>query len=533
MNTKEYRIFGPPGTGKTTFLSRQIVNAVEARGSDAILVASFTKAAAVELGSRGLPVNPNNIGTLHALCYHILGMPPIAETKVKEFNNEYPEFRLTATDVDKDEPEQKFETETDETFFLYQIYRARMVEREKWGVQVQAFAKVWEEWKWRHGYIDFTDMIEMVYQQGLPPLGFPEIGFFDEVQDFTLLELSLVRMWAQHLDYIVLAGDDDQCIYDWKGASSLAFLQPEIPEDRIRILAQSYRIPRAVYDYSQEWILQVKERQIKPFNPRAEPGELIRRPDFAYRVPDKMVDEIAQRADAGERVMVIGACSYMITPIIKELRTRGELFYNPYRTKRGDWNPLGATRKGTVSTRDRLLAFLRPNPDVWGQDRRPWTYSEVRRWIPLVKKQGVFRRGMAKVFEAGAEDEPVPADVILNVAEPGAAMPMLKGDLNWLLRNAATDKVNSLAYPAQVGQNKGWHRLYDEPNIIVGTIHSVKGGEADTVYLLPDLSRPGMEQYISTKRNDGVLRQFYVGMTRAKQNLILCGSSSANSAVDW
>lgn len=52
----EYRIFGPPGTGKTTYLSQQIIKAVKKYGSRRVMVASFTKTAAEELVSRDLPL---------------------------------------------------------------------------------------------------------------------------------------------------------------------------------------------------------------------------------------------------------------------------------------------------------------------------------------------------------------------------------------------------------------------------------------------------------------------------------------------
>ena len=47
--TSEYRIFGPPGTGKTTNLTRQIRRAVQRFGEASVLVTSFSRAAAAEL----------------------------------------------------------------------------------------------------------------------------------------------------------------------------------------------------------------------------------------------------------------------------------------------------------------------------------------------------------------------------------------------------------------------------------------------------------------------------------------------------
>lgn len=55
------------------------------------------------------------------------------------------------------------------------------------------------------------------------------------------------------------------------------------------------------------------------------------------------------------------------------------------------------------------------------------------------------------------------------------------------------------------------------PKVIVGTIHSVKGGEADTVHVFPDLSSAAyMDQ-----DPDRIHRLFYVAVTRARDSVII------------
>ena len=57
--------------------------------------------------------------------------------------------------------------------------------------------------------------------------------------------------------------------------------------------------------------------------------------------------------------------------------------------------------------------------------------------------------------------------------------------------------------------------------------NSVKGSECDVVYLFPDLSRPGMEEWTgSPEQRAGVQRLFYVGMTRARETLITCAPAT-------
>ena len=77
----------------------------------------------------------------------------------------------------------------------------------------------------------------------------------------------------------------------------------------------------------------------------------------------------------------------------------------------------------------------------------------------------------------------------------------------------------------------GREGLTEEPRIILGTIHSVKGGEADVVVLWPDLSAAGALEYgRAGNSRDSVIRQFYVGMTRAREVLYI-GQRATPQAV--
>jgi superfamily I DNA/RNA helicase len=87
--TNEYRIFGPPGTGKTRSATTHIRRAVARFGTDSVMVTSFTRAAAIELTGRDVPIDPHRIGTLHSFCFHALGKPQVAEANVGDWNREH------------------------------------------------------------------------------------------------------------------------------------------------------------------------------------------------------------------------------------------------------------------------------------------------------------------------------------------------------------------------------------------------------------------------------------------------------------
>lgn len=61
-------------------------------------------------------------------------------------------------------------------------------------------------------------------------------------------------------------------------------------------------------------------------------------------------------------------------------------------------------------------------------------------------------------------------------------------------------------------------------NLKISTIHGVKGGEADNVFLMLDVTRTVYENL--QKLPDSELRCFYVGVTRAKNNLYIIRSNT-------
>tara|TARA_R110000737_G_C14282118_1_gene432466 strand:- start:11 stop:493 length:483 start_codon:yes stop_codon:yes gene_type:complete len=61
--------------------------------------------------------------------------------------------------------------------------------------------------------------------------------------------------------------------------------------------------------------------------------------------------------------------------------------------------------------------------------------------------------------------------------------------------------------------------IFEKPKIKLSTIHGAKGGEADNVLLFLDLSGKAVKEM--EKNPDDAHRVLYVGVTRAKSNLVL------------
>jgi len=525
---KEFRVFGPPGCGKTTYLAKKIDATAAARGSNALLVASFTKTAAAEIASRGIPVAKEQVGTLHALAWKTIERPGVVEDKIPEWNSRYPSAALSGGHTSEDAAAEVFRSGSpgDQVMSQIETLRARMVPVDQWPVSCQSFYKNWVAFKQEHDVIDFTDMIDLAIDKGGPAPGNPKVGFFDEVQDFTPLELALVRSWGSHMDRVVLAGDDDQCIYGFKGSSPDAFLNPPLPDEDKHFLTQSYRVPANVQKVAQHWIEGVSQREEKTYLPRDEEG-IVRLANHRHNLPDPLVNEIVSKVDEGKEVMVLASCSFMLDKIKHRLRRVGMPFHNPYRSGRGDWNPLTPGRG--VSSAERLLAYLIMDEEMFGEASRLWTGGDVKRWTSAVKKQGIFRRGAASAIGQLPDRELSYEDVASLFSNEDELEQAVQPDIEWFERNLLSASRQPMQFPLNVVRKRGPQALIDTPRVVLGTIHSVKGAQADVVYLFPDLSKAAMLEWNGQRgpeARDSIIRQMYVGMTRAKEELVVCQGAS-------
>ncbi|HXH13362.1 MAG TPA: UvrD-helicase domain-containing protein, partial [Alphaproteobacteria bacterium] len=182
-----YHVWGPPGTGKTTFLSKQVHRLVEDYGPDCVMIASLTRTAAAEVAGRRLPIPRQAIGTLHAHCYRALNHPTIAETKIDEWNAQAIEnYRLSfeASGLDDVVTEQVSGKQNGDILMQkYQVHRARMDPPSEWTPHVKLFAEAWEKWKYENGYFDFQDLITTCYTDIDVAPGDPQFIIIDEAQD--------------------------------------------------------------------------------------------------------------------------------------------------------------------------------------------------------------------------------------------------------------------------------------------------------------------------------------------------------------
>jgi AAA domain-containing protein len=543
------RIFGPPGTGKSTRLKDIIRDLVLDHGPESVLVTSFTVTAARSIAKMGLPIPDRQVGTLHSMAYRSVGdfCEVALEGKILADWNAQVGLGWKLTPAASRSFEAASEggggvTEGDALLNAYDLARAQLIPQDALPAEVQAFALAWEGWKRRMEAVDFTDMIRIALERavdGEPPPGRPRVLIADEAQDMTPLEIALVLAWGANCEQTILALDDDQAIMNWRGGNCDPILdlgsdagQTDV-ELRDTYLEQSWRIPAAVHTVAQTWIENSSHRQDKNYHSRDADGQIYA---VSLGLEDmRTAEQIAKDAHAGREVMVLAACEYMLRPVIANLRKIGVPFANHYRPKESRWNPMGGARGMTSA--ERLFRYLVPDERVLGKRSRLWTGDDVRAWIDLLDSRsetaGLAKgaKSSVKMLPAGTLDI---AQVEALFASETAIEAATEPDLSWFMRSVLPSKLERLRYPEAVARAHGAAALVDPPLVTVGTIHSVKGGQVGhpikdgqparggVVYLSPSLSPAGLNEWAQHGRmRDNVIRQFYVGLTRTYTTCVI------------
>lgn len=556
-------IIGPPGTGKSTTVATMVQEHVSdsdifgrPEGSTPAVVCSLTRAAASEIASerRGVPLPPWAIGTLHALAFRALGCPDLVEKHIAAWNADHPVHALSGGDAsggargDLDDPQwdaRRGESAPgDRDREQLDLLRARQVPRESWPDHVRRFGDLWSAWKRDLDLLDFTDLIAQARAVTEHAPGRPTAIFADEAQDLSSLELDLLRHWALAAGRLVLVGDPQQAVYVWRGAHPEMFHSDRIDPEHRSVLSQSYRVPSDVHAAACRWVRQLSDWSPAEYRPKAgDPGE-ARRCRLGWTDPggkgllEWVEERLAGGGTGGGTGMIQASCGYMLGPTLAALRGAGVPFANPWRRKRGDWNPLGGGNG--VSMGDRLLCLLRPT-----RERGMWTWTELHAICDPLEAAGCLETGAKSAVKAKSKEEaespvarPSIVDLydvfgesrtewLLSACDAGDGGTSL---IDWWREHLLKSRAKTVEYPLRVLRRRGWQALSTPPRIYVGTMHSFKGAEADDVLIYPDLSDAGRDAWDACGRSrDEVIRLGYVAMTRARRSVSIGMPSGSNS----
>ena len=497
---KTIKIFGPPGTGKTYTLIERVLKTKLRKGiqPEKIAFISFTNKAVNTAVDRALSAFPQytvenftRFKTLHKYCRRYF------KEEIFDIKNCMIDFALQESILKRSDRR----LEDDE--FIYKdwslgiydkarnmmedpikVYKKESYKKDNIDV-FQRKISTYEHYK-QNSFIDFTDMIE----RAIDEIEFPELDvlILDEAQDFTPLQWSVLYKMAENSKRIYLAGDDDQGIYQWNGADAKYFTT-YFPGRKV-VLRKTRRFGKAIHHFT----------------------EIIRRGILNSEEKEYLPDETKQGS-------------------VKRYLNFREIDFN----LQGTWYILG--RVNRVVNELRMAAkeaglYFGDNKGNKSFDRKQW--QAIKAWTAISNGK-VINKADAEIMYKYIRDIEKDAFRTENfwIGEPdfktynfetlkewcGLIVPDEKKNKEWwwILRRNFTSRQK--IYFIRLLKRYGQKQLNDDPTIIIDTIHSVKGGEADHV-VLASKNDYASDFYRKNKEDQsGERKVYYTGASRAKNSL--------------
>tara|TARA_R110000744_G_scaffold155563_2_gene270903 strand:+ start:342 stop:1817 length:1476 start_codon:yes stop_codon:yes gene_type:complete len=474
-------ILGGPGCGKTTALLN-IVDALFKQGVEPNRLAylAFTKKAAVEAQARAqekFHYSSDELvyfRTIHSFTFKALNLTreevmgsaaykEIGQLLNLEFGTVDPELGLPVANGSGDR-----------MAYLEQLARLTLrplqdicMEHKVKYFDAKLYRDMVEKYKHNRAMVDFTDMLEKFMFVGkVPPL---DVVIVDEAQDLSPLQWKVVEKICANVPTIYFGGDDDQAIYTWAGADVKHFLALDAKR---KVLPISYRLSKPIFDKCTEIAKRIGNRYEKDWQPSTHEGSIQRygKPEYLDCSKDSwlmlarnkhFLKEYKDHMITKGFPYMMGNRSSVDTPEVRALLA---------------WEAFRAGKAVTLDQARAISKFL--NPQLKGGDG-----SELKRW----------------------DGELIYPNDIVDILKP-------KATPDWM--EALTIEGRKREYYRAI-KTRG-EALLGKPRIQIATIHTVKGGEADNVALMPDMARRSFDTM-----GDEEARVFYVAASRARYNLHL------------
>ena len=280
-------ILAGAGSGKTTMMTHRIAYMLEKGVSPYnILAVTFTNKAAGEMkdriesltgGTRGMWVM-----TFHAMCVRILRN----HGEVLGFKNGFSIY---------DESDKKAllkrivkDLKIDEKIYPVSYLGSVIgsckeaeedpddyIENNSMNFKAETVAKVYARYMedlQQNNAMDFDDLLwnaVKLFEASSEVLSYYQERFkyimVDEYQDTNYLQYKLIHALAEKSHNLCVVGDDDQCIYQWRGADirNILDFEKDFPETKVIKLEQNYRSDANILDLANSVIANNRNRKAK------------------------------------------------------------------------------------------------------------------------------------------------------------------------------------------------------------------------------------------------------------------------------
>ena len=280
-------ILAGAGSGKTTMMTHRIAYMLEKGVSPYnILAVTFTNKAAGEMkdriesltgGTRGMWVM-----TFHAMCVRILRN----HGEVLGFKNGFSIYdesdkKALLKRIVKD---LKIDEKIYPVSYLGSVISSckeaeedpdDYIENNSMNFKAETVAKVYARYMedlQQNNAMDFDDLLwnaVKLFEASSEVLSYYEQRFkyimVDEYQDTNYLQYKLIHALAEKSHNLCVVGDDDQCIYQWRGADirNILDFEKDFPETKVIKLEQNYRSDANILDLANSVIANNRNRKAK------------------------------------------------------------------------------------------------------------------------------------------------------------------------------------------------------------------------------------------------------------------------------
>jgi len=466
------------GAGKTSNLINIIAEELKTRRPEEIAFVTFTRKGAEEGLRRTCDrfmLTPEELPyfrTLHSLTFHALNLNAkqmFGRLHQRAFNKQYG-YSLNRCEVDTGKV-----PPTKETTYLdfYDLERSGALTSKQLAeadIELRYYHQLvsdYEEYKVSNHLVDFFDCLIKYVRAGV---SLPcKVIIIDECQDITMLQWQVINHAFCNAEKVYIAGDSEQSIYKYSGArpDCLIKLSQTYPT---QFLSASYRIPKKVYELSKGIIDMISEKSEMPFDfKEGNPEGSVSRVNDIDRVIN-LIDSLSLVNSNNTQWFILSRNNIYLEKAYKAMEQK----VIPY------WTSDGFFMSGDIITR--ICDYEGFKLEGYKDD--------------VKKKKFMDKFG------------------ITDFSKPFTDTNLFTEERKWVYNS----------YIEKFGLDKLKEMCKWNPQILVSTIHHVKGAEAENVAVLLDATR-------KTKNNlfndiDEELRILYVAVTRAKRNLFLVDSTN-------
>lgn len=288
-------VLAGPGAGKTFTIVRRIeclINQYNVRPEE-ILVVTFTKAAAKEMKERFLGIKNSKsgvtFGTFHGVFYGILKWA----------------YRMDAGNILSEEEkramicetlaEEKIEAEEEKDFVEGMVNEISLIKNNRLDAETyechtcgkEHFLKVYKAYERKRRQrrkLDFDDILTTCYELFEKRKDVLELWrkkfcyiLVDEFQDINQIQYDIIRMLSAPKNNLFVVGDDDQSIYGFRGARPEIILhfEKDYSDARKWILDQNFRSTKSIVSAAGRVIGNNETRYQKKISAPREKGDTV------------------------------------------------------------------------------------------------------------------------------------------------------------------------------------------------------------------------------------------------------------------